>query len=210
MWWGKDDPEMYYPDGRPANDSARRAARERYCSRSVDACSTLNKRLDEQHQRAVAEAPANLYLPMVKGIDSTRSRFDTRIEYEFVSAPPEDAKAQPAEGACLVCVQLKGKNKVAALSTGDPDELFIGFKLGGLSPGFICVVVGGGYFRVYTSVYDKKAEWFIGNKCLPIAGPDGIVTTGVFPADQFRAIGRVIQLPTEKDPYLGITGFAHA
>lgn len=219
MWWGKEDDEMYHMDGTPANESARRAVRERRCCIGpAEPCVALNERLATRHKRAVARSGSvsggfrlqtNPYLPMVQGIDLTRSTFGAKGYYDFLGGIPEDADAQPAEGACLVCVQGKGKYKTATLSTGDPDELFIGFKMGGVGGGVCSVTVGGGYFQIYTLEYDKRAEWFIGNKCLPIAGPNGKVTTGVFPDDVHRAIGRVVQLPTKEDPYLGIAGMAY-
>jgi len=216
MWWGKEDDEMYYPGGRPANDAARRAVRERGYICTSEPCVALSKRADAQHERRLANrgggkfrlAPS-AYLPMQQAIDLTRSMFGSKVTHELAGAPPpHDAEAQPAEGACLVAAPSKG-GRAAALSTGDPDEIFVGFKLGGMSEGCFSVVVGGGQFQIYTTFYDKNAEWFLSNKCLPIAGPEGKVTTGVFPDDLHRAIGRVVTFPTEKDPYLGISGLAY-
>ena len=201
MWWGKEDDEMYHMDGRPANDSARRAAGHHVCR----PCAPAEKSFSRSPSGGLKQRPVDCF----EGIDLMRTSFSAKVHYDSVEVP-----AQLTEGLCLVCALPEDSFRTAAIvSTGHPDELFIGFKLGRVSPDGghygLSVLAAGGHFRVYTLVYDKKTEWFIGNECLPIAGPDGIVTTGVFPDDFFRAIGRVISLPTEQDPYLGITGFAH-
>jgi len=145
-----------------------------------------------------------------EGIDLVRSQVAVKQYYGLAPGILEPGETL-VDGTCLVHVPPREPGKpfrTVTVSTGAPSTaIFAGFKLG---DGFPMVTVGSGHFHVYTLLYDKNAEWALDDHCLPIPGPDGLVTTGAFPDDHFRAIGRVVQLPTKHDPYLGLAGFAHA
>jgi hypothetical protein len=94
-------------------------------------------------------------------------------------------------------------------STGDAHEVFAGFAMEvELNPGR--ALVGWGHFRVFTMWYDADADWNTSAGCVPVAGPNGLLTTGKYPEDLPRAVGRVVSVPRVDDPFLGISGFSHA
>lgn len=55
MYWGKDDEPMYYDDGRPANDSARREGPPKWASDRVKEDYETHERLRRTRRRAEQE-----------------------------------------------------------------------------------------------------------------------------------------------------------
>jgi len=51
MWWGKDDEPMYYHDGRPANDTARREPPPSWADRRVKEDYEIQEELRRQRRR---------------------------------------------------------------------------------------------------------------------------------------------------------------
>ncbi len=143
-------------------------------------------------------------------IDLTRTRFAERV-LRPVNGGWRGTLTQPEQypelevGMCMVNHGLD----FVTLSTGGKQEVFAGFATEvELNPGR--AVVGWGHFRVFTVWYDSDVHWSTDAGCLPVAGPNGLLTAGKYPDDLPRAVGRVISVPRPNDPYLGISGFSHA
>lgn len=135
-------------------------------------------------------------------IDLTRSSFSNRV----TATIHPDVYGEIVEGMWMVHTR---DGKYIRPSSGKPYETLAGVASLRTSPDTASwqAVLLTGEFRVYTLCY-ADGPWTATNKTIPILGPNGEVMIGKFPRDLPIAVGRVICVPDDDEPYLGITGRA--
>lgn len=138
------------------------------------------------------------------GFDLTRSMSERRVS----CAVHPDYTYDVEEGMWMVHTK---SGEYVRPSSGDPYETLAGIASLGLPSreGIDIITVLTGEFRMFT-LYYTEGPWTATNRTLPILGPEGEIRIGKFPRDLPIAIGRVVRVPNEDDPYIGVTGRAFA